>query len=618
MKAAAIRTPGLDGADALDAARETLKRVFGHADFRGLQSDVIREVLAGRDAIAILPTGGGKSLCYQIPALLRPGVAIVVSPLIALMQDQVAALRQAGVAAARLDSSLDPNERAQALDAFREGRLDLLYVSPERLLTPATMQMLDDAHLALVAIDEAHCVSQWGHDFRPEYRALGRIAGAFPGVPRLAVTATADPQTRGDIQAQLGLQDAKVFVASFDRPNLALAAERKGTAPQKRIVELAKARKGTSGIVYCATRDATETLAAALMEAGVPALAYHAGVDPSVRAERQRKFQLEDDVVMAATIAFGMGVDKPDVRFVLHLDAPKSIEAYWQEVGRAGRDGAPAEAITFFGAGDLRRALRFADEGDADPAVKAVQAKKARQLFALLDGMSCRRAAVRRYFGEADPQPCGACDVCTDPPASVDASEWAQKALSAVLRMDQRVGRGRLVDHLLGKPPRDGLDAQYADKSTFGCGADVPEPRWRAVFESLLIEGVLIEAGEDMRPVLQIGDGEAARAFLRKERPLRLRLDAGGKKAAKTRGPARTSGPAQEDGLLGKLRAWRRKTAAAQGAPPYVVFPDATLLALAEARPGSRADLARISGMGEKRIERYGEDILALVRDAAS
>jgi ATP-dependent DNA helicase RecQ len=339
-----------------------------------------------------------------------------------------------------------------------------------------------------------------------------------------------------------------------------------------------------------------------------------------VRAQRQRRFQADDDVVMAATIAFGMGVDKPDVRFVLHLDAPKSIEAYWQEVGRAGRDGAPAEAITLFGAGDLRRALRFAEEGEADPAVKAVQARKARQLFALLDGMACRRASVRRYFGEADPEPCGACDVCTDPPASVDATEWAQKAVSAVLRMEQRVGRGRLVDHLLGKPPRDGLDERYADKSTYGCGKDVPEARWRGVFETLLIEGVLVEAGEDMRPVLQIADQEAVRALFRGERDLRLRLDAAGsKRPTRTRAAGKTS-PSEnaDDGLLARLRIWRRKTAAAQGAPPYVVFPDATLTAIAEARPATRFDLARISGMGEKRIERYGEDILALVRDVCS
>jgi len=591
--------------------------VFGHADFRGLQADVIGEVLAGRDALAILPTGGGKSLCYQIPALLRPGVAVVVSPLIALMQDQVAALRQAGVAAARLDSSLDANERATTLDALREGRLDLLYVSPERLLTPGAMQMLDQAHIALLAIDEAHCVSQWGHDFRPDYRGLGRLAGAFPGVPRLAVTATADPQTRADIQAQLGLQQARTFVASFDRPNLALAAERKAAAPQRRIVDLAKARKGSSGIVYCATRDATESIAAALMEAGVPALAYHAGLDAGVRAERQRKFQADDEVVMAATIAFGMGVDKPDVRFVLHADAPKSIEAYWQEVGRAGRDGAPAEAITLYGVGDLRRALRFAEEGEAEAAVKAVQARKARQLFGLLDGMSCRRAAVRRYFGEADPAPCGACDICTDPPAAFDVTELAAKAISAVMRMDQRFGRGRVIDHLLGKPARDSLDETYAAKTTYGCGADVPEARWRALFETLLIEGLLTEGGDDLRPVIKVGDPDAVRALFRKEGAVKMRLEAPGKKAAKPRGQVRAA-RAQEQGLLGALRDWRRKTAAAQGAPPYVVFPDATLAAIAEARPANRGELARISGMGEKRIERYGTDILDLVQAAAA
>lgn len=619
MRPTAIRTllEADPNADPLDAARAMLRRVFGHADFRGLQADVIRETLTGRDALAILPTGGGKSLCYQIPALLRPGMAVVVSPLIALMQDQVAALRQAGVAAARLDSSLDAGERLATLDGVREGRLDLLYVSPERLLTPTTMQLLDQAHLALIAIDEAHCVSQWGHDFRPDYRGLGRLAGAFPGVPRLAVTATADPQTRADIQAQLGLTHAKVFVASFDRPNLALSAERKNSSPQKRIVDLAKARRGSSGIVYCATRDGTEGIAAALAEAGLPAMAYHAGLDQAVRAERQRRFQLEDDVVMAATIAFGMGVDKPDVRFVLHADAPKSIEAYWQEVGRAGRDGAPAEAITLFGAGDLRRALRFADDSEADPAVRSVQAKKARQLFALLDGMTCRRAAVRRYFGEIDPPACGACDICVDPPASIDATEWAAKAVSAVMRMDQRFGRGRVIDHILGKPTRDGVDAAYASKSTFGCGADVSEQHWRAVIETLLIEGILAEGGDDLRPTLQIADAEAVRALFRKDREIRVRLDAGAKKLPRARANVRAPASA-DDTLLRRLRDWRRKTAAAQGAPPYVVFPDATLSAIAEAKPATRAELARISGMGEKRLERYGAHILALINNTAN
>ncbi|MGH6950220.1 MAG: RecQ family ATP-dependent DNA helicase, partial [Vitreimonas sp.] len=357
----------------LDSARDILRRVFGHDDFRGLQADAIGEMLAGRDVIAVLPTGGGKSFCYQIPAMLRPGVGLVISPLIALMADQVAALRAAGVAAARLDSTLDRDTRRQWLDAVREGKLDLLYISPEGLFAQGFLEFLQQCPIALIAIDEAHCVSQWGHDFRPDYRALGRLAELFPSVPRMAVTATADLRTQADIRTQLRLEHAKSFVASFDRPNLVLAAERKSSRPQDRLYDLVKARRGKSGIVYAGTRDNVETIAANLTELSISALAYHAGLDAGLRSERQHRFQEEDDVVMVATVAFGMGVDKPDVRYVIHADSPKSIEAYWQEVGRAGRDGETAEGFCIYSAADLRRSIMFANQSSASDQIKAVQ-----------------------------------------------------------------------------------------------------------------------------------------------------------------------------------------------------------------------------------------------------
>ncbi|MDB5475413.1 MAG: recQ, partial [Phenylobacterium sp.] len=435
----------------LDAAREILRRTFGHAEFRGLQADVIAEVLAGRSAMAVLPTGGGKSLCYQIPSLIRPGLGLVVSPLIALMTDQVAALQQSGVAAARLDSNVDPDAKAETWRRIERGELELLYVSPEGLMQPWMLDRLGRTPLALIAIDEAHCVSQWGHDFRPEYRMLGRLAELFPTVPRLAVTATADARTREDIRAELRLMDAREFVASFARPELQLSAERKTGQGRKRVLELVAERPGRSGVIYAGSRDGVDRLAEALREAGAPALAYHAGLDKQVRARRLEEFLEADAAVMVATIAFGMGVDKPDVRFVIHADPPAAIEAYWQEIGRAGRDGDPAEGITLYGASDLSWALRRIETRDVDEAVKQVQTRKARQLYAMLNGASCRAAAVRRYFGEEAVKSCGQCDVCLAPPTAIDATEAAQKALSAVHRLGGRFGRGRLVDHLLGK-----------------------------------------------------------------------------------------------------------------------------------------------------------------------
>lgn len=603
-------------------ARAILKRVYGFKAFRGLQEDVISDVLEGRDALAVLPTGGGKSLCYQIPALIRPGCAIVVSPLIALMSDQVDALKQVGVRAERLDSSMDFNARAEALEAAERGEMDLLYVSPEGLGTNLA-QRLAGMNISLIAVDEAHCVSQWGHDFRPDYRALGRLRELFPGVPRLAVTATADTRTRDDILAQLQLTDPALHVASFDRPNLTLSAEPKGGGRTARVVQLVKARGGVSGIVYAATRKGTEDVAEALVRAGIPALAYHAGLDADVRQERQRRFLLEEGLVMCATVAFGMGVDKPDVRFVIHADPPKTLEAYWQEVGRAGRDGEPAEGVALYGPADMARSLSWTHQGDAPEDVKRVQLTKTRQLFAFFNGDECRRGAVRRYFGEEKVEPCGVCDVCTSEPGQMhDATRWAQMAVSAVIRCGQKVGRGRLILHLMGTT-KDGFDETLSTQSTFGVGKDLAKPGWDRVFDALLFDGMLAEGGDTMRPCIIVPDGEAARALFRGERTLMLREDvaAARKKPAKSRGVAAAAALADLSGrdqdLFDALRLWRTDTAKARGVPPYVIFHDRTLAEIARERPDSANALRQISGVGEKKAQRYAEDVARIVAEAA-
>jgi ATP-dependent DNA helicase RecQ len=603
----------------LAAARAVLRRTFGHADFRGLQGEVIGEILAGRSAIAVLPTGGGKSLCYQIPSLVRPGLGLVVSPLIALMTDQVAALQQSGVAAAKLDSSTDPAERADTWRRIEAGELDLLYLSPEGMMQPGMLDRLGRLNIALVAIDEAHCVSQWGHDFRPEYRTLGRLAELFPNAPRLAVTATADARTRHDIVTELRLEGAREFVASFARPELILSAERKQGRGRKRVQELVTQRRGRAGVVYTGSRDGADELAAALVEAKIPALAYHAGLDKHVRAQRLDQFLQAEDAVMVATIAFGMGIDKPDVRFVIHADPPASIEAYWQEIGRAGRDGEPAEGITLYGASDFNWALRRIETRELTDEVRQVQVRKARQLYAMMDGMGCRAAAVRRYFGETGVEPCGQCDLCLEPPEATDATLAAQKALSAVHRLGGRLGRGRVVEHLLGKTKEP--SAFETGLSTFGVGREFSPAGWRDLIDQLLFEGLLREDPNDGRPLLGLGEADAVRAVYRAERKIQLRRapeahDATTRSGRSRKGREAVALDEADQGLFDALRAWRREEASRQAVPPYVIFHDRTLAEIAGGKPRTATALGRIGGVGQGKLERYGPAVLALVMQA--
>jgi ATP-dependent DNA helicase RecQ len=602
-------------------ALDILRGTFGHAQFRGLQAGVIGEILAGRSALAVLPTGGGKSLCYQIPSLVRPGLGLVISPLIALMADQVAALQQLGVAAERLDSSMSLEARDNIWRRIRNTTLDLLYVSPEGLMQPSMLERLTTLPLALVAIDEAHCVSQWGHDFRPEYRMLGRLADIFPDVPRLAVTATADARTRDDIRAQLHLKDAREFVDSFARPELALSAERKPTQSHDRVLELVAERPKRSGVIYVGSRDGVDSLAENLVAAGVPALGYHAGLDKHLRAARLEQFLEQDAAVMVATIAFGMGVDKPDVRYVIHADPPASIESYWQEIGRAGRDGAPAEGITLYAASDLAWARRRIDGRDIDDSVKTVQMRKLRQFYAMLDGGSCRPAAVRRYFGETDVEDCGICDLCLNPPDSTDVTEAAQKAISAVHRLGGRFGRGRVVDHLLGRT-KNALVSETG-LSTYGIGQEFAAGGWRDLIDQLLFEGLLREDSNDGRPLIGLGEADAVRAVYRGERRVAVRTmptrERGAGKARSGRPRKRRHGDnlivdAADATLFAALRAWRRERASEQHVPPYVIFHDATLADIARKRPKNSEDLKDVSGFGQSKLQRYGAAVLELVR----
>ena len=596
-----------------DPPLHLLKTVFGYPVFRGAQREIVDHVVAGGDALVLMPTGGGKSLCYQLPALLRDGTALVISPLIALMQDQVAALRQLGVRAAFLNSTLDAREAAAVERALREGALDLLYVAPERLVMPRMLDLLEQSRIALFAIDEAHCVSQWGHDFRPEYLQLSLLHERFPAVPRIALTATADMQTRVEIRHRLELGDARVFVSSFDRQNIRYTIVDKQDARQQLLRFIRETHAGDAGIVYCLSRKKVDETAAWLKAQDVPALPYHAGMDAATRADHQARFQREEGVVMVATIAFGMGIDKPDVRFVAHLDLPKSIEGYYQETGRAGRDGAPADAWMTYGLGDVVQQRRMIDQSEGSEEHRRVSFARLEALLGLCETAGCRRVRLLDYFGEAS-EPCGNCDTCLEPPQTWDATDAARKALSCIFRTGQRFGSRHLIDVLRGHATERVGQWRHQDLSVFGIGADIDEAAWRDVFRQLVTLG-FVRPDHEAFGALRLT--ESSRAVLKGEQRIDMRRMAPRKgKSATVRRKAAAAGlTAADASLLERLRAWRSEQARTQSVPAYVIFHDATLSAIASAHPRDIDDLATIHGIGAKKLERYGSELMALLRD---
>lgn len=615
----------------MSRALEILDEVFGYPAFRGQQGEIVEHVAGGGDCLVLMPTGGGKSLCYQIPALLRreagQGAGIVVSPLIALMQDQVAALSEVGVRAAYLNSTLSGAEAAATERALREGEIDLLYVAPERLMTGRFLDLLERAKIGLFAIDEAHCVSQWGHDFRPEYIQLSVLHERFPSVPRIALTATADAITRDEIIHRLALDDARVFVSSFDRPNIRYRIVEKDNA-RSQLLDFIRAEHtnadGTTdaGVVYCLSRRKVEETAEWLKAQGVRALPYHAGMEFEVRQKHQEMFQREEGIVMCATIAFGMGIDKPDVRFVAHLDLPKSVEGYYQETGRAGRDGMPANAWMAYGLGDVVQQRKMIDESDADDAHKRVQTSKLDALLGLCETISCRRVRLLNYFGEVS-KPCGNCDTCLEPPASWDATREAQMALSCVFRAQRasgfNFGSSHLIEILRGGRTEKVLQRGHDQLTTFGIGASLSEPEWRAIFRQLVAYGYLaVDHGgfgalvltEAAKPVLKNEEKVTLRRYVK---PQRTRQSSG---RSGTRVDPTAGMGTRERARWDALRAWRAETAKTDGVPAYVIFHDATLAEIARNAPETIDDLRHIPGMGVRKLERFGDEIIDVVESA--
>ena len=599
-----------------------LHRVFGYDSFRGSQQDVIDHLIGGGDALVLMPTGGGKSLCYQIPALVRPGTGVVISPLIALMQDQVSALTALGVRAGFLNSTQDGAERRRVETAFVAGELDLLYLAPERLRAESAVRLLDRGTVSLFAIDEAHCVAQWGHDFRPDYLELSALHERWPAVPRIALTATATEATRAEITSRLNLGGARQFVASFDRPNISYRIVPKNE-PRRQLLELLRAEHpGEAGIVYCLSRSSAEKTAEFLSGSGIEALPYHAGLDPRIRAANQARFLREDGLVMVATIAFGMGIDKPDVRFVAHLDLPKSVEGYYQETGRAGRDGLPSTAWLAYGLADVVQQRKLIETSDGDAAHRRRLAVHLDAMLALCETVQCRRAQLLGYFGQTSAGGCGNCDTCLSPPQTWDGTIAAQKLLSAVYRLrnerGQKFGAGHVIDILLGKDTPRVSQHGHDSLTVFGVGAELSEGEWRGVARQLLAQGLLAVEPDYGALVLT----EASREVLGKQRTVPLRREpARPARAARTpraSGPAAGAAelPAAAAGLFEQLRAWRAAAAKEQGVPAYVIFHDATLRQIAAQAPATLAGLATVSGVGEAKLARYGQQILDVVAAA--
>jgi ATP-dependent DNA helicase RecQ len=622
--------PGAAAGPDTDALR-TLKRTFGYPSFRGAQEAVIEHVIAGGDAVVLMPTGGGKSLCYQIPALVRPGTGVVVSPLIALMQDQVDALRALGVRAGFLNSTQDFDERRMVEAEFLAGDLDLLYLAPERLRLDATLDLLDRAKISVFAIDEAHCVAQWGHDFRPDYLALSLLGERWHGVPRIALTATATGATHQEITQRLGMPDARHFIASFDRPNIQYRLVPKAD-PKKQLLSFLRAEHaGDAGIVYCLSRSGVEKTAEFLSRNGIDAVPYHAGLAAGTRAANQSRFLREEGLVVVATIAFGMGIDKPDVRFVAHLDLPKSVEGYYQETGRAGRDGLPSTAWMTYGLQDVVQQRKLIQSGEGEEAFRRRAAVHLDAMLALCETVQCRRAQLLTYFGQ-EPQrsACGNCDTCLTPPETWDGTVAAQKVLSAVVRLQrerrQKFGAGHIIDILLGRRTAKVIQFDHDQLSVFGIGEELGEPEWRGVIRQLLALGLLAVEGEYGTLVLT----DASAAVLRREREVPLRKDpkrTAPARAAKPeraergdrggkRGQVTVDLPEEAVPLFEALREWRAEQAREQGVPAYVIFHDATLREIAARRPASLEELAAISGIGEKKLATSGEAVLAVVAAA--
>jgi ATP-dependent DNA helicase RecQ len=596
-------------------ALEQLQTVFGYPAFRGQQGDIVEHVAGGGDALVLMPTGGGKSLCYQIPALLRDGVGVVVSPLIALMQDQVDALAEVGVRAAFLNSTQTFEESMRIERLVRTGEIDLVYVAPERLMTPRCLDLFEAANIALFAIDEAHCVSQWGHDFRPEYIKLSILHERFPSVPRIALTATADHQTRAEIALRLQLEDARKFVSSFDRPNIRYQIVEKANGRNQLLEFITTEHGGDAGIVYCLSRKKVEETAEFLNQNGIRALPYHAGMEYEKRSANQSRFLREESIVMVATIAFGMGIDKPDVRFVCHLDLPKSIEGYYQETGRAGRDGLPASAWMAYGLQDVVQQRRMIDESQADETFKRVLGVKLDAMLGLCETLSCRRTRLLEYFGERS-TPCGNCDTCLVPPVSFDGTVPVQKLLSAIYRVDQRFAAGHVIDVLRGVSSERITQWHHDSLSVYGIGSERTEAEWRAILRQAIALGLVtvdhevyssLKLTDAARPVLKGGQKVQLRQYQKPVKPKRT--------SSSSKGHAELDLSKSEQAIFEKLRWWRVETARAHGVPAYVIFVDATLREIAKVKPTSLQDLRGVSGVGEKKLVSYGDEIVALISE---